>query len=31
MTLKGDETFEEKLTCDLENDMWNMENFDQST
>ena len=31
MTLKGDGKFEEKLTCGLENDMRNKENFDQST
>ena len=31
MALKSDEKFEEKLTCGLENDMRNMENFDQST
>ena len=31
MTLKSDGKFEEKLTCGLENDMRNMENFDQST
>ena len=30
MTLKGDAKFEEKLTCDLENDMRNMANFHQS-
>ena len=30
MTLKGDATFEEKLTCGLENDMKNMTNFNQS-
>ena len=30
MTLKGDAKFEEKLTCGLENDMRNMENFHQS-
>ena len=31
MTLKSDTKFEEKLTCGLENDMRNMENFHQST
>ena len=31
MTLKGDAKFEEKLTCDLENNMRNMANFHQST
>ena len=31
MALKSDGKFEEKLTCGLENDMRNMENFDQST
>ena len=30
MTLKGDAKFEEKLICDLENDMRNMVNFHQS-
>ena len=30
MKLKGDGKFEEKLTCDLENDK-NMANFPQST
>ena len=30
MTLKGDAKFEEKLTCDLENDMRNMANFHQT-
>ena len=30
MTLKGDSKFEEKLTCGLENDIRNMENFHQS-
>ena len=30
MTMKGDAKFEEKLTCSLENDMRNMENFYQS-
>ena len=29
MTLKGDAKFEEKLTCCLENDIRNMENFHQ--
>ena len=29
MTLKSDTKFEEKLTCSLENDMRNMENFHQ--
>ena len=28
--LKGDTIFEEKVTCDLENDMRNMANFHQS-
>ena len=31
MTLKSDEQFEEKLTCGLENDMRNLENFHQRT
>ena len=31
MTLKSDAKFEEKLTCGLENDLRNMENFHQST
>ena len=31
MTLKSDAKFEEKLTCDLENDMRNLANFHQST
>ena len=31
MTLKSDAKFEEKLTCGLENDMRNMENFHQSS
>ena len=31
MTLKNDEKFEEKLTCDLENDMKNTVNFHQNT
>ena len=31
MTLKSDAKFEQKLTCDLENDMKNMKNFHQST
>ena len=30
MTLKGDAKFEEKLTYGFENDMRNMENFNQS-
>ena len=30
MTLNSDAKFEEKLTCGLENDMRNMENFHQS-
>ena len=30
MTLKSDAKFEEKLTCGLENDMSNLENFHQS-
>ena len=30
MTLKSDVKFEEKLTCDLENDMRNMANFHQT-
>ena len=31
MTLESDTKFEEKLTCDLENDMRNLANFHQST
>ena len=31
MTLKSDAKFDDKLTCGLENDMWNLTNFDQST
>ena len=31
MTLESDAKFEEKLTCDLENDMRNLANFHQST
>ena len=31
MTLKSDAKFEEKLTCDLKNDMRNLANFHQST
>ena len=31
MTLKSDTKFEEKLTCNLENDMRNLVNFHQST
>ena len=31
MTLKSDAKFEEKLTCGWENDMKNLENFQQST
>ena len=31
MTLKSDAKFEEKLTCGLESDMKNLENFQQST
>ena len=31
MTLKSDAKFEEKLSCDLENDMKNLANFYQST
>ena len=31
MKLKSDAKFEEKLTCDLENDMRNLANFHQST
>ena len=31
MALKNDAKFEEKLTCCLENDMRNLENFHQST
>ena len=31
MTLECDAIFKEKLTCDLENDMRNLENFHQST
>ena len=30
MTMKSDAKFEEKLTCDLENDMRKMANFHQS-
>ena len=30
MTLKIDAKFEEKVTCDLENDMRNLANFYQS-
>ena len=30
LTMKSDAKFEKKLTCDLENDMKNMENFHQS-
>ena len=30
MTLKGDAKFEGKLTCGLENEMRNIENFHQS-
>ena len=30
MTLESDAKFKEKLTCGLENDMRNLENFDQS-
>ena len=30
MALKSDAKFEEKLTCDLENDIENMVNFYQS-
>ena len=30
MTMKSDSKFEEKLTCDLENDISNMANFHQS-
>ena len=30
MTLTSDAKFEEKLTCGLQNDMRNMENFHQS-
>ena len=30
MTMKSDAKFEEKLTCDLENDMRNMVNFHHS-
>ena len=29
MTMKNDAKFEEKLTCDLENDMRNLANFHQ--
>ena len=29
MTLKSDAKFEEKLTCDLKNDMRNLANFHQ--
>ena len=31
MALKSDAKLEEKLTCDLENDIRNFENFYQST
>ena len=31
MTLESDAKFEEKLTCSLENDVRNLENFHQST
>ena len=31
MALKSDAKFEEKLTCDLENDMRHLANFHQST
>ena len=31
LALKSDAKFEEKLTCGLENDMWNMENVDRRT
>ena len=31
MRMKSDANFEENLTCCLENDMRNLENFDQST
>ena len=31
MTLKSDAKFEETLTCSLENEMRNLENFHQST
>ena len=31
MALECDAKFEEKLTCDLENDMRNLTNFHQST
>ena len=31
MTLKSHIKFEEKLTCGLENDMKNLENFNQNT
>ena len=31
MTLECDARFKEKLTCDLENDMRNLENFHQNT
>ena len=31
MTMRSDAKFEEKLTCCLENDMRNLENFHQST
>ena len=31
MTLESDAKFEEKLTCDLENDMRNLANFHQNT
>ena len=31
MTLKSDAKFEEKLTSGLENERWNLVNFQQST
>ena len=31
MTLRSDSNFEEKLTCGLQNDRRNLENFHQST
>ena len=31
MTLENDAKFKEKLTCDLENDMRNLANFQQNT
>ena len=31
ITPESDRKFEEKLTCDLENNMKNLANFDQST